>query len=111
MPIVSEKDRGQFGIKSINPYSADALLQSVVVWVRNFENSASLPLEIQKYEQFKLINPGEEYYISADIKKQTKTNAIADVTAHNIKGEIYCRIIDANVTISPQLNRLFISKN
>ncbi|MDJ0716616.1 MAG: polyketide synthase dehydratase domain-containing protein [Prochloraceae cyanobacterium] len=47
-PIVSEKNRGQFVIQSINPYSADALFQSMLVWVREFENSASLPLEFQK---------------------------------------------------------------
>ena len=98
-PQITPAHQGQFPIQTFNPYVADALFQSISFWVQKFYGAECTPLNIQQLEQILPIQ-GENYYITGEIKSHTKTEAIADLTAHNEQGLIYFRIANVKVTIT-----------
>ena len=106
-PQLEGIEKGQFLDTVLNPYIADTFLQGLVVWVRQFYKSASLPLEFDRFTQFETILMGQKYYVIVEITKDTKTKAIANISACNSQGNIYASFSGATVTISPQLNHLF----
>lgn len=106
-PELEDIKKGQFLDTVFNPYIADTFLQGLVVWVRQFYKSASLPLEFDRFTQFETILTGQKYYVIVEITKDSKTKAIANISACNSQGNIYASFSGASVTISPQLNHLF----
>ncbi len=110
-PTVDNKQAGQFLDSVFNPYIVDTFLQGLVVWVRQFYKSASLPLEFDRFTQFKPILPEQKYYVVVEITTDSKTRAIANIIACNDRGNIYASFSGAKVTISPQLNHLFVANN
>jgi NAD(P)-dependent dehydrogenase (short-subunit alcohol dehydrogenase family) len=108
MPYVSEVDQGQFAIQSFNPFLADVQFQSMVIWARLFYNAGSLPLRAQAGEHYRTPAPGEPFYVSLEVRSHSESSLIADIIAHDANGEIYSRVSGAEVTISAQLNRLFM---
>ena len=108
MPFVSEAVQGQFAIQSFNPFLADVQFQSMVIWARLFYSAGSLPLRAQAGEYYRSPAPGDTFIVSLEICSHTESSLVADIIAHNDAGEIYSRVNGAEVTISAQLNRLFV---
>ncbi|MCP4692078.1 MAG: SDR family NAD(P)-dependent oxidoreductase, partial [Desulfobacterales bacterium] len=107
LPAIGEKEQGQFPVRSFNLYTADALFQGMLIWVRRRREAGSLPLKAQTIEQYRPIPAGEAFYVSLDVRKCTKTRLTADVFAHDAAGRVYTRMLAAEVTISKKLNQLF----
>ncbi|BBD69160.1 hypothetical protein NIES4072_35110 [Nostoc commune NIES-4072] len=105
---VEIKKQGQFPLQTFNPYTGDILFQCLVVWVRHFDNLASLPLQVQRLEQFKAIPFDEEFYVSVEVISRSETNIFANITAHDAQGQIYVHISQMQVTASARLNLLFL---
>ena len=108
MPNVSEAAQGQFPVQSFNPFLADVQFQSMVIWARLFYGSGSLPLRAQAGEYYSSPAFGAPFYVSLEVRSHSESNLVADIIAHNAAGEIYTRVNGAEVTISAQLNRLFV---
>lgn len=108
---VDIKKQGQFPLQTFNPYTGDILFQCLVVWVRHFDDLASLPLQVQKLEHFKSIPFDEEFYVSVEVLSKSETNIFASITAHDIQGQIYVHISQMQVTASPRLNLLFLQNS
>ena len=108
MPDVSAADQGQFAVQSFNPFFADVQFQSLVIWARRFYGAGSLPLRAQSGEHYRTPAPGALFYVSLEVHSHSETNLVADIIAHDAAGEIYTRVNGAEVTISLQLNRLFV---
>jgi hypothetical protein len=106
---IPEQDQGQFPIGNFNPYAADVHFQSMLIWVRQYRQAGSLPSRAGAVEQYRPIPAGRRLFVSLDVKTETKTKLVADVTTHDESGTIYMRVKDGEVTISEQLNRLFRS--
>ncbi len=102
---------GQFPPQAFNPLGLDAAFQCMLIWVRYLDRSASLPSRFQKIEHFQDIPLGKIFYVSMAVKLKSSTKLIANISLHDEKGNIYSRLIDAEVTIGKQLNNLFASKN
>ena len=111
MPYVNEVDQGQFAVQSFNPFLADVQFQSMVIWARLVYGAGSLPLRAQAGEHYRIPAPGELFYVSLEVCSHLESSLIADIIAHDASGEIYCRVSGAEVTISAQLNRLFMPNN
>lgn len=88
----TERQHGQFPIETFNPYIADVLCQTILIWLKNFSYAPSLLLGIQKIEQFKKIEFEDKYYVSMDIKSLTENTVVANVTAHDAQEEIYLKL-------------------
>jgi hypothetical protein len=43
-----------------------------------------------------------------EVRSHSESSLVADIIAHDAAGEIYTRVDGAEVTISAQLNRLFM---
>jgi NAD(P)-dependent dehydrogenase (short-subunit alcohol dehydrogenase family) len=106
---IPEQDQGQFPIGNFNPYAADVHFQSMLIWVRQYHQAGSLPSRAGAVEQYRPIPAGRRLFVSLDVKTETKTKLVADVTTHDESGTIYMRVKDGEVTISEKLNRLFRS--
>ncbi|GAB1545026.1 hypothetical protein NUACC21_77020 [Scytonema sp. NUACC21] len=105
------KTQGQFPVQTFNPYTSDLLFQCFLVWVRHFYNLASLPLQIQKLEQFQEIPFNKEFYISLEITSNQETNFFASSTVYDSQGQIYMQTFDMQVTASERLNHLFLNNS
>jgi hypothetical protein len=108
MPVVSEAEQGQFVIQSFNPFLADVQFQSMVIWARLFYGAGSLPLRAQSGEHYRTPAAGVPFYVSLEVRSHSESSLVADIIAHDADGEIYTRVDGAEVTISAQLNRLFM---
>jgi acyl transferase domain-containing protein len=108
LPALNENQQGQFTTQSFNSYMADIQFQSMLIWVRYFHHAASLPLQCFKGEQFQVMEFDKKYYVYMDVESSNNTKLIANTTTYDIDGKVYLRIIKAEVTISKQLNHLFL---
>jgi len=106
-PAVGAIEQGQFPIRSFDLYTADALFQAMLIWVRRQRDAGSLPLKVQTIEQFRPVPAGQAFYVSLDVKQCTKSRLVADVFAHDATGRVYTRMLAAEVTISKQLKKVF----
>jgi len=107
VPEISEKEQGQFPARTFNPYSADVQFQCMLVWVRQFCQAGSLPSRALLGEQFRPVPMGQKFYVSMDIKNNSPSSMVADITTHDESGKVFTRVFDAEVTVSKQLNQLF----
>ena len=110
-PILSEEKQGQFLTQSNNPFAADVLFQSFLIWVRKYHDAGSLPLATEYGELFHPIGFGELFYVTLDVEASTGAFLIASLTAVNAKGQVCIRLRGAQVTISRALNALFAAKS
>lgn len=107
---LDEKQRGQFSKLTFDPIAADAQFQCMLIWVRHFFQAGSLPLRCQKGEHFQTIPDGQTFYVSVEIQSSTDTKLIANLISHDSHGQVYSRLFGVEVTISKQLNSLFVQK-
>jgi NAD(P)-dependent dehydrogenase (short-subunit alcohol dehydrogenase family) len=107
LPPVSERQQGQFPVQNFNPYAVDSQLQCMLIWTRHFYQAASLPLKIQRVEQYRALPFGKIFYATLEVQTSSETGLVANVTAHDAEGRIYTRVIGSEVTISKRLNSLF----
>jgi acyl transferase domain-containing protein len=108
LPEVPAAQQGQFPVQHFNPFIADGQFQSMVVWARHFHQAGSLPLQAGRGEQYRPIPFGETSYVSMDVKASSDTRLVADIITHDADGLVYARVLNAEVTISKQLNHLFV---
>jgi len=108
LPQIDDKQLGQFPALAFNPIAADIQFQCMLIWVRHFYQAASLPLRCQRGEHFQAIPEGETFYVSMEVQSSTDTKLVANITSHDSQGQVYSRVFGAEVTISKQLNHLFV---
>lgn len=103
LPSIEDKQQGQFRSQPFNPYTADILVQSALIWSKHFYQVACLPLEIQQITQFKSIPFDEHFWAKLEMKIKTDTQIISDITTYDSRGEIYMHLSGIKYTISPKL--------
>lgn len=108
LPQLDDRQWGQFPAQAFNSIAADIQFQCMLIWVRHFCQAGSLPLRCQKGEHFQAIPAGETFYVSMEVQSSTDTKLIANIISHDMQGQVYSRVFGAEVTISPQLNHLFV---
>lgn len=91
--------QGQFPVQTYNPYIGDVQIHSLWLWTQYLHQQICLPSGIISYEQYAPIAFGETFYVSCEIKSKTDTAVVADVIAHNKKGQIYSQMMGAKGTI------------
>lgn len=112
LPAIDERQQGQFPTQSLNAIALDVQYHhSMLIWVRHFYQAASLPLRWQRGEHFQVIPFGEKFYVSMEVHSSNETKLVTNITAHDIQGQVYSRVFGAEVTISKQLNRLFVASS
>ena len=102
------KEQGQFPVRGFNPFVADALFQAMLIWVRRHRDAGSLPSKVATLEHFRSVPTDRSFYVSLEIRKNGRTSLVADVAAHDEAGEVYGRMLGAEVTVSKKLNDRFL---
>ena len=108
LPVIGEDEQGQFPVRGFNPFAADALFQAMLVWVRRHRDAGSLPSKVETLEHGCSIPVDRAFYVSLEVRNNGRTSLIADVTAHDEAGAVYCRMLGAEVTVSKKLNDQFL---
>ncbi|MCB0035140.1 MAG: SDR family NAD(P)-dependent oxidoreductase, partial [Anaerolineales bacterium] len=110
LAALSAAEQGQYQVQSFNPFIADGQFQSMVIWARRFHDAGSLPLHTDRGEQFRPIPFDTTTYVSMEVKESSDSELVADILTHDENGRLYARVLGAKVTISKQLNHLFVPK-
>lgn len=109
LPETRHQNIEQISASPFNPREADIAFQSMLIWVRNYYKAASLPLRCQRGEYFQRVPTGQIFYVTLEVVMSNPTKLVADIAFHDREGKVYSRIFGAEVTISPQLNSLFVT--
>lgn len=107
IPSINQCQVSQIPAIAFDPIAADIPFQCMLIWVRQFYRAGSLPLRCRKAEHFKNIPFDTSFYVSMEVESHRETQLIANITSYDLQGQVYSRILGAEVTISTQLNRLF----
>ncbi|MFV9504055.1 MAG: SDR family NAD(P)-dependent oxidoreductase [Oscillochloridaceae bacterium umkhey_bin13] len=107
LPVTDERDQGQFPARRFDPYLADVQFQSLVIWVWQHHDAASLPLSTASGELYASAPRGEPFYVTMRVRETNAYRMLADLVAHDETGRIYLRLSGAEVAMSQHLNRLF----
>jgi NAD(P)-dependent dehydrogenase (short-subunit alcohol dehydrogenase family) len=107
VPELSLVQQGQFPIQTFHPYLTDIEFQCMLIWVRHYYQAGGMPLRAERIEHFRMLAPGERFYVSMDVQNSSESSLVADVTVHDAEGRIYLRVSGTAVTISQRLNTLF----
>jgi NAD(P)-dependent dehydrogenase (short-subunit alcohol dehydrogenase family) len=107
LPKIGEQQQGQFLVKTFNPYTADLLLQGILIWLGIFEGKGALPAEIQQIDGFKTFPFDRDIQAELEIISKTDSKLTVNITAFDETGQIYLRLSGVTVTISNRLNQLF----
>ncbi|HLP88968.1 MAG TPA: SDR family NAD(P)-dependent oxidoreductase [Nostocaceae cyanobacterium] len=99
---ISDQKKGQFPVKTYNPYSNDLSTQPLWVWLSHFHQEVCLPGQLEVCEQFRPIPVNEPYYVSCEVITKTDTGIHANFIVHDTEGKIYCRILRAKAVIWPR---------
>jgi hypothetical protein len=108
LPVIDESAQGQFPVRQFNPYAADALFQAMLVWVRRHRDAGSLPSKVAALEHYRSVPADGTFFVSLEVRNRGRASLVADVSAHDEAGEVYCRMLGAEVTISKKLNDQFL---
>ena len=96
-------------MQSFNPYCADAQFQCMLIWGWHFLDAGSLPLMTKRGVNFRPIPFGKTTYTTMEVKGNSGSKLVADITTHDENGLIYTQVTDATVTVSQALNHLFVA--
>jgi NAD(P)-dependent dehydrogenase (short-subunit alcohol dehydrogenase family) len=108
LPALTAEQQGQYPAQIFNPYAVDVQLQGLLIWTRYYYEAASLPLKIQRVEQYRPLPFNQSFYASLEVQASTEIGLVANVTAHDAAGQVYTIVSGAEVTISKRLNSLFV---
>lgn len=106
LPVITDRDLGQFANRNFNVIAADIQFQCILFWARYYSNGSGLPSYCQYGEHYRDIPAGKTFYISLEVQSQTKTKLVANVISYDREGKIYTHIQNTEMTISKQLDRL-----
>jgi NAD(P)-dependent dehydrogenase (short-subunit alcohol dehydrogenase family) len=107
LPKIEEQQQGQFLVKTFNPYTADLLLQGILIWLGIFEGKGALPAEIRQIDEFQAFPFDRDIQAELKIILKTDTNLTVNITAFDETGQVYLSLAGVTVTISKALNHLF----
>lgn len=105
--MVPAAEQGQFPLGASNIFTDDLMYQAMLVWARHTYGSGSLPSCAAHLEQFEVLTPGAQFYLTLDVVSHSASNLTADIILHDEQGQIYSMMQGGEVTISKSLNKLF----
>jgi len=108
MPAWSDAECGQFRTLPFNPYTLDPAFQAMLVWAREIHNAGSLPLKLARLEHFRAVPFDTPYTIDLRVQSHSPTALVADLDLVLSDGQVAARMLGAEVTLSENLNALFL---
>ncbi len=102
--------------QGFNPNLADVTVQSILtditmqsglVWLQHFHQTAALPSYIGKVEFFQDLPLDKIFYVATEILSYKNNKLTANITIHNNQGLIYYQAFNVEGTVSKRLKNLF----
>lgn len=106
---LADHQRQQFTHQTIDVIAQELQYQSLFIWVHHFHQAGSLPVSYQRSEHFQSIPVSQPFYVSTEVIASTSTKLVSNIVTHDAQRQLYSRILGAEVTLTPKLNRLFSS--
>ena len=106
LPQVDQKVQGQFPVQTGNPFIYDAIVQGVLIWAQVYYQAPCLPAYVEHLEQYKAIPFDQPLLVTLEIKSQSDTSVIGDLTVQDPDGGVYANITGLRCTISARLNNM-----
>jgi hypothetical protein len=100
--------QGQFPVQAFNYFMADIGLQSIGIYARHFYDAGSLPLRAMHGEHFMNVNFGQTFYVVMRVLSANTTDISAEIVLHDEQKRIYMIVRDIAVTMSKNLNPMFL---
>lgn len=107
VPEVPAAAQGQFPVRSVNHFAADAGFQAMLVWVRLHTGMAALPLSCAGSDLYRPLPFGRTFYARAEVRHRDAGSMAADVVLHDAGGRVHLRLTGAEVTVSESLTERF----
>jgi len=99
LPSISERIQGQFQVNTVNALLTDMQYQAMLVWVKHFQNSASLPMKTECAKFYRTIPFDKKFYISVDVKTSNSYKMVADISTYDESDRLYIQTEGAEVTL------------
>ncbi len=100
--------QGQFMPQSFNPYTADALFQSLLVWVRKEHRMGSLPTQFTGLKQLQPLPFDQPFEIGLEVVASQGNTITANAVARTVEGATCLEMEGMQVVQSPRLKQLFL---
>jgi acyl transferase domain-containing protein len=100
--------QGQFPVQAFNYFMADIGLQSIGIYARHFYDAGSLPLRAMHGRHYMNVEFGQTFYVIMKVLSATATDISAEIILHDEQGRIYMVVTDIAVTMSKNLNAMFL---
>lgn len=106
-PILTPEQQGQFPLQTFNPIQTDIQFQCMLIWARRFYDMGGMPMRASLIEHYRVIPPGQPFYVSMEVQENTESRLVARVMSHDEHGRIAMRVSDAEVTLSKRLKHIY----
>lgn len=94
--------------QSFNPYTADALFQSLLVWVRKEHRMGSLPTQFTGLKQLQPLPFDQPFEIGLEVVASQGNTITANAVARTVEGATCLEMEGMQVVQSPRLKQLFL---
>ncbi|WP_293634950.1 phosphopantetheine-binding protein, partial [Shewanella sp. CG12_big_fil_rev_8_21_14_0_65_47_15] len=113
LPHVALADCGSFAPnltpKGSQAFAEDLLLQAMLVWARLKYGAASLPSSIGEFISHAPFAFGDKGHLVLEVVKHSGRTLEANITLYHQDGRLSCKMSNAKVTISKNLNGAFLA--
>ncbi|MBN1627699.1 MAG: SDR family NAD(P)-dependent oxidoreductase, partial [Deltaproteobacteria bacterium] len=96
---ISEKVLGQFPNQTVNTILMDMQYQAMLVWVKHFQNAASLPLKTRHVKFYGTIPFDKKFFITVDVRSSNEFKMVADISTYDEDYRLYIQTQGAEVTL------------
>ena len=107
LPALERSWHGQFTLQSFNPYTADALFQSLAVWTRKEKELRSLPAQFTSLKQLRPLPFDQPFEISLEIVASRANTTTANAVVRTAD-EKCLEMNGMQVVQSVRLKQLFL---
>ncbi|HYO87192.1 MAG TPA: SDR family NAD(P)-dependent oxidoreductase [Candidatus Limnocylindrales bacterium] len=108
LPPTDATYQGQFPVQAFNYAMVDIGLHGMGIWSQHVYQMGSLPLRAAGGRFYRRGEFGQTYYVTMEVRSHSETNVIAGITLYDEDGRVYVVIDDLEVTMSRNLNELFL---
>ena len=108
LPPTDAAYQGQFPVQSFNYAMVDIGLHGMGIWSQHRYQMGNLPLRAAGGRFYRQGTFGQTYYVTMDVRSHSDTHVIAGITLYDADGRVYVEIDDLEVTMSRNLNELFL---
>ncbi len=108
LPTTDAAYQGQFPVQAFNYAMVDIGLHGMGIWSQRFYKMGSLPLRAAGGRFYRQGQFGQTFFVTMEVRSHSDTSVVAGITLYDEDSRVYLVIDDLEVTMSRNLNDLFL---